>query len=104
MIKENPNTILFNRNYKTFTPLILVEVLQYGLVRDYEYLFISQIHKYKKMNKENQMYLAKIKKYIIIHMRKKDAFEYIKQSRLIGNNTILFKLPYEIWEHIFTFI
>jgi len=106
IIKENPKNILFNRNYKNFTPLMLIKVLQYVLVRDYDYLFISQIHKYKKINKENQMYLAKIQNYIIVHIRKKKAFEYIKKSNIIGigNNTTLFQLPYEIWVHIFTFI
>ena len=50
------------------------------------------------------MYLAKIQNDIIVHMRKKKVFRYIKNSNHIGNDTSLFQLPYEIWEHIFTFI
>ena len=104
IIKENSKNILFTRNYKYFTPLMFVKLLQHVLIRDYEYLFISNINKYKKRNKENQMYLAKIQNDIIVHMRKKKAFRYIKNSNHIGNDTSLFQLPYEIWEHIFTFI
>ena len=104
MIKDNPKNILYNINYRSLIPLAFVELLQYILTRDYDYLFISQIHKYKKINKENQMYLAKIQNYIIVHMHKKKAFRYIKKSNHIGNDTSLFQLPYEIWEHIFTFI
>jgi hypothetical protein len=104
MIKENPKNILYNINYRNLIPLSFVELLQYVLTRDYDYLYILNINKYKKRNKENQMYLAKIKNYIIVHMRKKKAFRYIKKSNHIGNNAKLLQLPYEIWEHIFTFI
>ena len=103
MIKENPKNILFNKNHIGFYPLTFVKVLHHILIRDYEY---DESNKYNRFNKENQMYLAKIKTHIIDQYVKKDAFEYIKKSSIIGigNNTKLFQLPYELWEHIFTFI
>ena len=103
MIKENYKNILFNKNHIGFYPLTFVKVLHHILIRDYEY---DELNKYNRFNKENQMYLAKIKTHIIDQYIKKDAFEYIKKSSIIGigNNTKLFQLPYELWEHIFTFI
>ena len=52
------------------------------------------------------MYLSKIKTHIVEQYKKREIFEYITKSNIIGigNNTKLFQLPYELWEHIFTFI
>lgn len=104
IIKEKPD-FLFNKNYIGFYPLKFINVLQDILEKRYDYKTTEE--KDKKLIRENLFYLDKIKEDIKEQGIKKDAFEYItKTTNLIGNNNnaSILQLPYELWEHIFSFI
>ena len=45
-----------------------------------------------------------IYEYLKYELVKTVAFRYIKNSNHIGNHATLYQLPYELWEHIFSFI
>ena len=103
LIKQHPELVFKKNNFGLY-PLELVELLFQT--------YISCYHSYdniKGFAKISLTYLRKIKKdllyeYLKYELVKNVAFRYIKNSNHIGNNSKLLQLPYEIWEHIFTFI
>ena len=102
IIKKNHNNIVFTKNVIGVYPLNFVILLQDILDKYYKEEYTKQ--KDKKLIEESQLYLEQIKEHIIAQYVKRDAFEYITQSSLIGNQFAKKQLPYDLWEHIFTFI
>lgn len=103
LIKQHPELVFKKNNFGLY-PLELVELLFQT--------YISCYHSYDNVKGFAQIslnYLRKIKndllyEYLKYELVKNVAFRYIKNSNHIGNNANLLQLPYEMWEHIFTFI
>lgn len=103
LIVKNPE-LVFTKNKFGLYPLELVELLDQTFMRCYD--------SYKYMNgfpKLSYNYLCMIRKdllrvYIKYEFIKSVAFRYIRLSNHIGKDTSKYQLPYELWEHIFTFI
>ena len=103
VIKQHPE-LVFKQNKFGLYPLELVELIFQN--------YISCYHNYdnvKGFAKISLTYLRKIKQdllyeYLKYELVKTVAFRYIKKSNYIGNNARKYQLPYELWEHIFTFI
>jgi hypothetical protein len=103
LIKKYPELVFTKNNFGLY-PLELVELL----FQTYIYCY----HSYDNIKGFAQIsltYLRKIKndllyEYLKYELVKNVAFRYIKNSNHIGNNATLLQLPYELWEHIFTFI
>jgi hypothetical protein len=107
LIKQNPE-LVFTKNKFGLYPLELVELLFKTYIDTYN--SYDNIHGFANIS---LIYLRKIKndllyEYVKYELSKRVAFRYIKNSNHIGigngNNDKLLQLPYEIWEHIFTFI
>ena len=103
LIKQHPELVFTKNNFGLY-PLELVELLFQTYISCYN--SYDNIHGFAKISLN---YLRKIKQdllyeYVKYELVKKYAFRYIKNSNHIGNNATLYQLPYEIWEHVFTFI
>jgi hypothetical protein len=103
LIKQIPDFV-FTKNNVGLYPLELVELLFQTYISCY-----SSYDNIKGFANISLTYLRKIKsdllyEYLKYELVKNVAFRYIKNSNHIGNNAKLLQLPYEIWEHIFTFI
>ena len=105
LIKQNPEIVFIKNNFGLY-PLELVELLFKTYIDTYN--SYDNIHGFAKIS---LIYLRKIKndllyEYVKYELTKTVAFRYIKNLKYIGNgnNGKLLQLPYEIWEHIFTFI
>lgn len=103
LIKQDPKLVFTKNNFGLY-PLELVELL----FQTYIYCYTSYDN-IKGFAQISLTYLRKIKndllyEYLKYELVKNVAFRYIKNSNHIGNNSKLLQLPYEIWEHIFTFI
>ena len=101
MIKEKTK-LIFTKNYLGFYAIDFISVLEHILDRNYKYSYTQ--NKDKLLIIENLFYLQKIKIDIEYQYDKQEAFEYIINSKHLGNNTRLMQLPMEMWEYIFTFI
>jgi hypothetical protein len=105
LITQKPE-LVFKKNYMGMYPLEFINLL-YKVLR---------LKHDGNDNGKGTLYALSIKEHLdkIIHtieleyfkydLLKSVAFRYIKNSNHIGNNAKLFQLPYELWEHIFTFI
>ena len=103
LIVKNPELVFTKNNFGLY-PLELVELLDQTFMRCYD--------SYKYMNgfpRLSYNYLCMIRKdllrvYLKYEFVKSVAFRYIRLSNHIGKDTSKYQLPYELWEHIFTFI
>ena len=98
--------VIFTKNYMGMYPLDLIYLLYKVLRLKHDGNDNGRGTGYALSIKEH---LDKIKEDILFEyfkydLRKSVAFRYIKHSNHIGNNAKLLQLPYELWEHIFTFI
>ena len=98
--------VIFKKNYIGLYPLEFINLLYKILRLKHDGNDNGHGTRYALTIKEH---LDKIRENIELEYFKYDlsksvAFRYIKNSNHIGNNANLFQLPYEIWEHIFTFI
>ena len=98
--------VIFTKNYMGMYPLDLIYLLYKVLRLKHDGNDNGRGTGYALSIKEH---LDKIKEDILFNyfkydLRKSVAFRYIKHSNHIGNNAKLLQLPYELWEHIFTFI
>jgi hypothetical protein len=105
VIKQNPE-VIFMKNYLGLYPLDFIDLLYDVLQLKYNGNDNGKGTYYALSIQE---YLGKIKKtikyeYLKYDLCKSVAFRYIKNSNHIGNNGKRLQLPYELWEHIFTFI
>jgi len=105
LIKKNPKILKIK--IIDMTPLELINSLD-------KILYVEDTHPFLKYREHceirtHQHTLYEILKfanfeYLKYELVKTVAFTYIKNSNHIGNNSKLLQLPYEIWEHIMTFI
>ena len=98
--------VVFMKNYIGLYPLEIIDLLYEILQIKHDSNDNGKGIRYALVLKE---YLDKIKEnikfeYFKYDLCKRNAFEYIKNYNHIGNNTTRLQLPYEIWEHVFTFI
>jgi len=98
--------LVFKKNYMGLYPLEFINLLYKVLRLKHDGNDNGHGTRYALSIKEH---LDKITENILFEYFKYDlcksvAFRYIKNSNHIGNNATKYKLPYEIWEHIFTFI
>ena len=105
LIKLKPE-LVFKKNYMGIYPIEFINLLYKVLQLKHAGNDNGKGTRYALSIKEH---LDKIKEDILFEyfkydLRKSVAFRYIKNSNHIGNNAKLLQLPYELWEHIFTFI
>ena len=103
LIKQHPELVFTKNNFGLY-PLELVELLFKTYISCY-----TSYDNIKGFAKISLNYLRKIKndllyEYLKYELVKTVAFRYIKNSNHIGNHATLYQLPYELWDHIFTFI
>jgi hypothetical protein len=105
IIKKNPEILKIK--FMNMTPLEFINRLV--KILDIETTDPYLKHRVYTEIRANQYYLYEIKKYgefeyLKYELVKTVAFKYIKNANHIGIDGSLLQLPYEIWEHIFTFI
>jgi hypothetical protein len=105
IIKKNPKILYIK--VLGFTPLEFINKLDNILEEEDNGPYLKYKNHCEIMTNKN--YLYKILKfanfeYLKYEFVKGVAFRYIKNSKHIGNNATKYQLPYELWEHIFTFI
>jgi hypothetical protein len=105
LINLNPE-IIFKKNYIGLYPLEFINLLYKILRLKHEGNDNGHGTGYALSIKEHLDKITEtiLFKYFQYDLCKSVAFRYIKNSNHIGNNAKLLQLPYELWEHIFTFI
>jgi hypothetical protein len=103
LIISKPELVFTKNNFGLY-PLELVELLFqtyiscYGSYDNIKGFAIISL-RYLRRIKSDLLY-----EYLKYELVKNVAVRYIKNSNHIGNNSKLLQLPYEIWDHVFTFI
>ena len=105
LIQLKPD-LVFKKNYMEMYPLEFINLLYKILKLKHDGNDNGHGTRYALTIKE---YLDKITEkieleYFKYDLRKSVAFRYIINANHIGTNAKLLQLPYEIWEHIMTFI
>jgi hypothetical protein len=104
-IKQNPKVLFIK--VMDLTPLELITRLNTILEEEHNDPFLKYMyHCQIRMNQCDLDHIQKFAKfeYLKYELVTTVAYRYIQNSNHIGNNGKLFQLPYELWEHIFTFI